>query len=147
MKHEQENKQKFTVLIAKVGLDGHDRGAIVLVKALRKEGFRVYYSGIRQTPSQIAELAVACRADCVGLSSLAGAHLSLFPKVTARLAEAKWDGMVIAGGIIPVQDEPHLRAAGIHAVFHPGQSVAEVASFLRETLRVSRGKPAENKVI
>jgi methylmalonyl-CoA mutase C-terminal domain/subunit len=127
-----------SVLIAKVGLDGHDRGALIAAKALREEGFQTYYSGIRRTPTEIAKLAVKYNVDCIGLSSLAGAHLALFPKVMEQVRHIKWDGIVIAGGIIPPGDEPYLRSIGIQAVFHPHQPIAEAAEWIRSHLHASR---------
>ncbi|HZG56973.1 cobalamin-dependent protein [Paenibacillus sp.] len=139
--------RKPVVLIAKVGLDGHDRGALVVARALREDGFDVRYSGLRRTPEEIAALAVACRADCVGLSSLAGAHLSLFPRVSAALAQAGWRGALVAGGIIPAADEAALRAAGFLAVFGPHRPASEAAAFLREALAApARGAFGGNEV-
>jgi len=134
------------ILIAKVGLDGHDRGALVVARALREYGFRVHYTGLRRSPEEVAAQAVAARVDCVGLSSLAGAHLELFPRVAAALREAGWRGLIVAGGIIPPQDEPALRAAGIAAVFRPHQNVANAAAFIRESLRRRNGISSENEV-
>jgi methylmalonyl-CoA mutase C-terminal domain/subunit len=140
-------KRPIRVLIAKVGLDGHDRGAIVVTKALRQYGFVTFYSGIRCTPEEIAALAVRYEVDCVGLSSHAGAHRTLFPRVTEALRLAEWNGrIVIAGGIIPSADEPALREAGIHAVFHPHQSVAEAAAYIRDTFAFI-GTNGQNEVV
>jgi methylmalonyl-CoA mutase C-terminal domain/subunit len=140
---------EIRILIAKVGLDGHDRGAIVVAKALQHCGFMTFYSGIRQSPEDIAALALLHEVDCVGLSSLAGAHLTLFPRVTEALQSAAWSGrLVIAGGIIPSADEPALLAAGIQAVFHPHQSVTDAAHYIRHTLTpIEVGMKGRNEVV
>lgn len=138
------------ILIAKTGLDGHDRGAIVLTKALREQGFDTRYTGLRCPPETIAALAVSWQADCIGLSSLSGAHLTWFPQVTAALQAAGWQGsLVIAGGIIPAADEEPLRQAGIDAVFHPHQTIEEIAAYIRNACRPgTKGFAGEkNKVV
>ena len=124
------------VLIAKPGLDGHDRGAKVLARGLRDEGFEVVYTGIRQTPEMIVSAAVQEDVDVVGLSILSGAHLTLLPRITGLLREqGMTDVLVTAGGIIPDEDVPVLQAAGIAAVFGPGTSIGEVADYLRANVR------------
>jgi len=124
------------VLIAKPGLDGHDRGAKVLARGLRDEGFEVVYTGIRQTPEMIVSAAVQEDVDVVGLSILSGAHLTLLPRITGLLREqGMTDLLVTAGGIIPDEDVPVLQAAGIAAVFGPGTSIGEVADYLRANVR------------
>ena len=124
------------VLIAKPGLDGHDRGAKVLARGLRDEGFEVVYTGIRQTPEMIVFAAVQEDVDVVGLSILSGAHLTLLPRITGLLREqGMTDVLVTAGGIIPDEDVPVLQAAGIAAVFGPGTSIGEVADYLRANVR------------
>ena len=124
------------VLIAKPGLDGHDRGAKVLARGLRDEGFEVVYTGIRQTPEMIVSAAVQEDVDVVGLSILSGAHLTLLPRITGLLREqGMGDVLVTAGGIIPDEDVPVLQAAGIAAVFGPGTSIGEVADYLRANVR------------
>jgi len=124
------------VLIAKPGLDGHDRGAKVLARGLRDEGFEVVYTGIRQTPEMIVSAAVQEDVDVVGLSILSGAHLTLLPRITGLLREqGMTDVLVTAGGIIPDEDVPVLQAAGIAAVFGPGTSIDEVADYLRANVR------------
>jgi methylmalonyl-CoA mutase C-terminal domain/subunit len=124
------------VLIAKPGLDGHDRGAKVLARGLRDEGFEVVYTGLRQTPEMIVSAALQEDVDVVGLSILSGAHLTLVPKISRRLQEAGLgDVLVVAGGIIPDDDVPALRAAGVAAVFGPGTTIASVAEFLRSHAR------------
>ena len=120
------------VLIAKPGLDGHDRGAKVLARGLRDEGFEVIYTGLRQTPEMVASAALQEDVDVVGLSILSGAHMTLLPRICALLrAEGLDDVLVTAGGIIPADDIPELKAAGVAEVFGPGTSIGEVAAFLR----------------
>jgi methylmalonyl-CoA mutase C-terminal domain/subunit len=124
------------VLIAKPGLDGHDRGAKVLARGLRDEGFEVVYTGLRQTPEMIATAASQEDVDVVGLSILSGAHMTLLPKICRILRdEGLGDVLVTAGGIIPDDDIPALREAGVAAVFGPGTTIAEVADFLRANAR------------
>ena len=113
--------EKIRVLIAKPGLDGHDRGAKVVARALRDAGMEVIYTGLRQTPEQIAEAAIQEDVDLVGLSCLSGAHMTLFPRVLELLrAEGAHDILVFGGGIIPADDEAELKAAGMAAVYGPG---------------------------
>jgi methylmalonyl-CoA mutase, C-terminal domain len=120
------------VLVAKPGLDGHDRGAKVIAHALRDAGMEVIYTGLRQTPEQIAEAALQEDVDVVGLSSLSGAHQHLFPKVVKELrARGIDDVIVICGGIIPQEDVQALMDAGIKAVFTPGTPTSEVVDFIR----------------
>jgi methylmalonyl-CoA mutase C-terminal domain/subunit len=124
------------VLIAKPGLDGHDRGAKVLARGLRDEGFEVVYTGLRQTPEMIATAALQEDVDVVGLSILSGAHMTLVPRVTRLLAERGMDDVLVTvGGIIPDDDVPALRAAGVAEIFGPGTTIAEVANFLRANAR------------
>jgi len=121
------------VLIAKPGLDGHDRGAKVLARGLRDEGFEVVYTGLRQTPEMVATAALQEDVDVVGLSILSGAHMTLLPRICQLLREqGQGDVLVTAGGIIPDEDIPALQEAGIAAVFGPGTSIGEVAAFMRE---------------
>lgn len=120
------------VLVAKPGLDGHDRGAKVMVRALRDHGFEVVYTGLFQTPEMIATAALQEDVDVVGLSILSGAHLALFPRIMAALrARGLDDVLVVAGGTIPTEDIPEVTALGIAAVFGPGTTFAEAATFLR----------------
>ncbi|MHB8397841.1 MAG: cobalamin B12-binding domain-containing protein [Candidatus Limnocylindrales bacterium] len=124
------------VLIAKPGLDGHDRGAKVLARGLRDEGFEVVYTGLRQTPEMIANAALQEDVDVVGLSILSGAHMTLVPRVCALLREqGQGDVLVTAGGIIPDADVPTLRQVGVAAVFGPGTTIGSVAAFLRANVR------------
>ncbi len=124
------------VLIAKPGLDGHDRGAKVLARGLRDEGFEVVYTGLRQTPEMVATAALQEDVDVVGLSILSGAHMTLVPRITRLLADAGLDDVLVTvGGIIPDDDVPALRDAGVAAVFGPGTTIASVAEFLRANAR------------
>jgi methylmalonyl-CoA mutase C-terminal domain/subunit len=124
------------VLIAKPGLDGHDRGAKVLARGLRDEGFEVVYTGLRQTPQMIATAALQEDVDAVGLSILSGAHMTLLPKVTKLLHDEGLDDVLVtAGGIIPDDDIPALKEAGVAEVFGPGTTIRQVAEFLRANVR------------
>jgi len=120
------------VLIAKPGLDGHDRGAKVIARALRDAGMEVIYTGLRQTPEMIVEAALQEDVDAVGLSILSGAHMTLLPRVVELLkAKGLADVMVFAGGIIPDEDIAPLKAAGVAAVFGPGTNTDAVVEFIR----------------
>jgi len=124
------------VLIAKPGLDGHDRGAKVLARGLRDEGFEVIYTGLRQTPEMVVTAALQEDVDVVGLSILSGAHMTLLPRICEGLrAEGLEDVLVTAGGIIPDADIPALREAGVSRVFGPGTTIGEVATYIRENAR------------
>ena len=124
------------VLIAKPGLDGHDRGAKVLARGLRDEGFEVVYTGLRQTPEMVVTAALQEDVDVVGLSILSGAHMTLVPRICALLHEKGLDDVRVAvGGIIPDDDVPALREAGVAAVFGPGTTIGEVAAFIRANVR------------
>lgn len=126
------------ILIAKPGLDGHDRGAKVVARALREAGFEVIYTGLRQTPEQIAAAAVQEDVEAVGLSILSGAHNALLPEITRLLREQDaGDILVFAGGIIPDRDVETLRAAGIDAIFLPGTNTQDVVAYLRSKLRAA----------
>ena len=128
--------RRIRVVIAKPGLDGHDRGAKVLARGLRDEGFEVIYTGLRQTPEMIVAAALQEDVDVVGLSILSGAHMTLLPKVTRLLREKGMDDVLVtAGGIIPDDDIPALKAAGIAEVFGPGTTIREVADFIRANVR------------
>ncbi len=127
--------RRVRILIAKPGLDGHDRGAKVVARALRDAGFEVIYTGLRQTPEQIAAAAVQEDVDAVGLSILSGAHNSLLPEITRLLREqGAGDILVFAGGIIPEQDLAGLKSAGVDAVFLPGASTKEIVHYLQNRL-------------
>lgn len=121
------------VLIAKPGLDGHDRGAKVIARALRDAGFEVIYTGLRQTPAMIAEAALQEDVDVVGLSVLSGAHMTLVPDVRQAMNEADlMDVPLMIGGIIPDEDRAALQALGVAGIFGPGTSTDEIARFVRE---------------
>lgn len=120
------------VLVAKPGLDGHDRGAKVVARALQEAGMEVIYTGIRQTPRMIAEAALQEDVDVVGLSILSGAHMELFPRIVQELRDrGVTDVLLFAGGIIPEQDVPALKALGFKAIFRPGSSTTEIIDFVR----------------
>ena len=122
---------KIRVLIAKPGLDGHDRGSKVIARALRDAGMEVIYTGIRQTPDMIVAVAIQEDVDVIGLSILSGAHMELFPKIVKGLQKkGKKDHFIIAGGIIPNEDIPKLKKLGIKAVFGPGTSTKDVIDFI-----------------
>ena len=123
--------KKTRILIAKPGLDGHDRGAKFIARALRDEGYEVIYTGIRQTPEAIVQTAIQEDVDFVGLSLLSGAHNELFPRVVDLLKDQGADDIiVIGGGIIPEEDIPFLKSRGIAAVFGPGTSTKQIVEFL-----------------
>jgi methylmalonyl-CoA mutase C-terminal domain/subunit len=126
-------KKKIRVLAAKPGLDGHDRGIKVICCALRDAGMEVIYTGLRQAPEQIVQAAIQEDVDVIAMSVLSGAHDYLFPKVMALLKEAGvTDVLVIGGGIIPEEDVPALKEAGIEAVFGPGTATSDIVSFIEE---------------
>jgi methylmalonyl-CoA mutase, C-terminal domain len=128
--------RKIRVLIAKPGLDGHDRGAKVIARALRDAGMEVIYTGIRQTPEQIAGAAIQEGVDIVGLSSLSGAHNKLFPKVVQILREkGAADILVFGGGIIPVSDIPGLKESGVKEIFLPGASTEDIIQYIRDNVK------------
>ncbi|ADT84035.1 cobalamin-dependent protein [Thermococcus barophilus] len=131
-------RSKVRVLIAKPGLDGHDRGAKVIARALRDAGFEVIYTGIRQTPEQIVESVIQEDVDVLGISILSGAHMVLIPKIL-RLLEEKGlkpneDILVIAGGIIPPDDAQELEKMGVAKVFGPGSPINEIVNFIDENV-------------
>ena len=126
-------EKKIRVLIAKPGLDGHDRGAKIVARALRDAGMEVIYTGLHQTPEQIAETAIQEDVDHIGLSCLSGAHMTLFPRVIELLKKNNaTDITVSAGGIIPDEDVPRLKEAGVSGVFGPGTTTEEIVKFIRE---------------
>ena len=129
-------EQKIRVLIAKPGLDGHDRGAKVVARALRDAGFEVIYTGLHQTPDMIASAAIQEDVDCVGLSIMSGAHNTLFPAVIDALRDHGADDMLVfGGGIIPEDDIPRLQAAGVKGVFTPGTPLTEIIDWIRANAR------------
>jgi methylmalonyl-CoA mutase C-terminal domain/subunit len=124
------------ILVAKPGLDGHDRGAKIIARALRDAGFEVVYTGLHQTPEMIAEAAVQEDVDAVGLSILSGAHLTLFPAVIEELRRrGGGDIVVFGGGIVPDEDRPALRAAGVAEVFTPGAAIQDIVAWVRAHVR------------
>lgn len=128
-------ERKLRVLIAKPGLDGHDRGARVVARALRDAGMEVVYTGLRQTPEMIVEAAMQEDVDVVGLSILSGAHMTLVPRVMALLREHGLDDvLVLVGGIIPEEDIPALLDMGVRGVFGPGSSTDDIVAFIRKKL-------------
>ncbi len=131
-----KNLKKNRVLIAKPGLDGHDRGAKVIARALRDDGFEVVYTGIRQTPAEIAIVAIQEDVAAVGLSSLSGAHMRLFTAVVEELKKANaGDIPVLGGGIIPEEDIPPLKKAGITEIFGPGTPISEILKAFRNACK------------
>ncbi len=128
------------VLIAKPGLDGHDRGAKVVARALRDAGMEVIYTGIRQTPEMIAEAALQEDVDVVGLSILSGAHMDLFPRIVEQLkSKGIDDALLVCGGIIPEEDIATLKQMGFAGVFGPGTSTQDLAAFIRVQVAAHRG--------
>jgi len=130
-------ERPIRVLVAKPGLDGHDRGAKIIARALRDAGMEVIYTGIRQTPDMIAEAALQEDVDVIGLSILSGAHLELFPRVIAALEQrgiSKDDVLLIAGGIIPDDDLPTLNQMGFKAIFGPGSDTRDMIEFVRKNV-------------
>jgi methylmalonyl-CoA mutase C-terminal domain/subunit len=128
-------QRPYRVVMAKPGLDGHDRGARVITRALREAGFEVIYTGLHQTPEQIVETTLQEDADAVGLSVLSGAHLTLFPRVIALLAErGAEDVVVFGGGIIPAADIATLKQAGVAEVFTPGAPLGAITGWLEGAL-------------
>lgn len=127
--------KKIRVIIAKPGLDGHDRGAKVVARALRDAGMEVIYTGIRQTPENIVTAAIQEDVDVVGLSCLSGAHMVLFPKVAKGMQEKGKEGVLLfGGGIIPIEDIPALKAVGFAEIFLPGTNTTDVVNFINEKL-------------
>ncbi len=129
---EAQDRRKLKIIVAKPGLDGHDRGAKVVARALRDAGFEVVYTGIRQTPEMIAETALQEDADLIGLSILSGAHLELFPRVVEELKKRGMDDVVLfCGGIIPEEDKKKLGKIGFRGIFGPGASTLDIIAWVR----------------
>jgi methylmalonyl-CoA mutase C-terminal domain/subunit len=129
----KQGQRKVRILVAKPGLDGHDRGARIIARAYRDAGFEVVYSGLHQTPEEIVQAAIQEDVDMIGLSSLAGAHMYLFPRVVELLKEKGADDIVVCGGgIFPEQDIPKLKKAGIKEIFTPGTPLKEVVGWVEE---------------
>ena len=132
------SERKIRVLVAKPGLDGHDRGAKVVARSLRDAGFEVIYTGIRQTPQMIAEAALQEDVDVVGLSILSGAHLTLCPRVVELLRQqGQQNVLVLVGGIVPDEDIDKLKTAGIEGVFGPGTSTQQIVDFINQNAKVA----------
>ncbi len=128
--------RKIKVLIAKPGLDGHDRGAKVVARGLRDAGMEVIYAGLRQTPEQIAETAIQEDVDVIGISILSGAHLALLPKITTLLKEEEiTDILLLVGGTIPDIDIPALKDAGVDEIFRPGSSLQEIVDYIKTNVK------------
>ena len=128
-------EKRLRILVAKPGLDGHDRGAKIIARALRDGGFEVIYTGLHQTPEMIAEAAVQEDADAVGLSVLSGAHMTLFPEVMRLLKErGAGEVAVFGGGIIPDEDADKLKAMGVRQIFTPGASTEDIVKWVRENV-------------
>jgi methylmalonyl-CoA mutase C-terminal domain/subunit len=128
--------RKIRVVIAKPGLDGHDRGAKVIARALRDAGMEVIYTGLRQTPEQVVAAALQEDADVIGLSILSGAHMHICPRVTELLREkGLGDVLVVVGGIIPDVDIPKLRQAGVKGIFLPGSPMQDIITFINDNVR------------
>jgi methylmalonyl-CoA mutase C-terminal domain/subunit len=131
-----ERKRRVRIMVAKPGLDGHDRGARIIARAYRDAGYEVVYTGLHQTPEEIVEAAIQEDVDLIGLSSLAGAHRYLFPRVVALLREKRADDIVvIGGGIIPKHDIPMLKVAGIKDVFTPGTPLGEITKWVEDHVK------------
>lgn len=131
-------ERKIRVIVAKPGLDGHDRGAKVIARALRDDGMEVIYTGLRQTPEQIVQAAIQEDADVIALSILSGAHNHLFPRVTELLAaEGVQDVLVIGGGVIPEEDYAFLKSKGIASIFGPGTPTSTTIEFIRANVKRS----------
>jgi methylmalonyl-CoA mutase C-terminal domain/subunit len=140
---EAATARKIRVVVAKPGLDGHDRGAKIIARALRDAGMEVIYTGLHQTPEQIAETVIQEDADAVGLSILSGAHMTLVPKVVELLqAQGVDDVLVTVGGTIPADDIPELKELGVAEVFTPGAGTDDIVEFIRE--RANARHEAEN---
>lgn len=131
--------EKIRVLVAKPGLDGHDRGARIIARAFRDAGFEVVYTGLRQTPEQVVTAALQEDVDVIGLSVLSGAHMSLCPRIMELMKKEKLDDvLVLVGGIIPDKDIPKLKALGVSEVFQPGASTEDIVDYVRRN--VGKGK-------
>jgi methylmalonyl-CoA mutase C-terminal domain/subunit len=132
-------KRRLRVLVAKPGLDGHDRGARIIARAFRDAGFEVVYTGLHQTPEEIVQAAIQEDVDMIGLSSLAGAHMYLFPRVVELLKErGAHDIVVCGGGIFPEEDIPKLKKAGIKEIFTPGTPLTEVVAWVEQNVEARR---------
>jgi methylmalonyl-CoA mutase, C-terminal domain len=130
-------ERTLRILVAKPGLDGHDRGAKIIARALRDAGFEVIYTGLHQTPEMIVESALQEDVDAIGLSILSGAHMTLFPAILERMKDRGLGEVVIfGGGIIPEEDIPKLAALGVRGIFRPGATTEDIVKWVRENVRV-----------
>jgi len=133
-------KRPIRVVVAKAGLDGHDRGAKVVARALRDAGMEVIYTGVHQTPEQVVETAVQEDADAIGVSLLSGAHNYVFPRIAELMKEkGMHDVLLFGGGIIPAEDAERLKEHGVERVFQPGASLEEIVTYLRTAVTQRRG--------
>jgi methylmalonyl-CoA mutase C-terminal domain/subunit len=133
-------KRPIRVVVAKAGLDGHDRGAKVVARALRDAGMEVIYTGVHQTPEQVVETALQEDADCIGVSLLSGAHMYVFPRIAELMKEkGMTDVLLFGGGIIPEDDAERLKEHGVERVFQPGASLEEIVTYLRDAVTRRRG--------
>ena len=133
-------KRPIRVVVAKAGLDGHDRGAKVVARALRDAGMEVIYTGVHQTPEQVVETALQEDADAIGVSLLSGAHNYVFPRIAELMKEkGMHDALLFGGGIIPAEDAERLKEHGVERVFQPGASLEEIVTYLREAVTKRRG--------
>jgi len=131
-------ERKIRALVAKPGLDGHDRGAKVIARALRDAGMEVIYTGLRQTPEMIAEAALQEDVDVIGLSILSGAHMALVPRIMELLKQNDMgDALVLVGGIVPDDDVPRLQAMGVGGIFGPGASTVDIVKLIREKVKLA----------
>ena len=133
-------KRPIRVVVAKAGLDGHDRGAKVVARALRDAGMEVIYTGVHQTPEQVVETALQEDADAIGVSLLSGAHMYVFPRIAELMKEKGMDDVLLfGGGIIPEEDAERLKEDGVERVFQPGASLEEIVKYLRDAVARRRG--------
>lgn len=134
-----ENKRPLRVLVAKVGLDGHDRGAKVIATALRDAGMEVIYTGLRQTPEMVVNAALQEDVDAIGISILSGAHMTIFPKIIKLMKEKQMDDVLLTGGgIIPNEDMNVLHEMGVGKLFPPGTTTGDIAVYIREWVKENR---------
>ena len=130
-------QRTLRILVAKPGLDGHDRGAKIIARALRDAGFEVIYTGLHQTPEMIVEAALQEDVDAIGLSILSGAHMTLFPAILERIkARGLGEIVIFGGGIIPEEDVPKLEALGVRGIFRPGATTEEIVKWVRENVHI-----------
>jgi methylmalonyl-CoA mutase C-terminal domain/subunit len=144
LKSSTKPTKRYRILVAKPGLDGHDRGALVVARALRDAGMEVIYTGLRRTPEEIVTAALQEDVDAIGVSILSGAHRSLLPRIAELLREKKMeDVLLFAGGIIPDRDRSFLEKTGVARVFQPGARTEDIVSFLQERLASKPRRPGD----